>query len=189
MSKSRRSRSREPATSALPARQGSFWNGYPGDQPGRDRSVRARILGRSSAQPAGGRISRGTATHQSGFGLTVTPSCQRVWLDDPSGRAGTCPYSHHTRVNTSLVYDLHGVGHRRDGRARLYLAQRRGSPAQAAEWAGHSVAVLLKVYAKCIDGQGQIPKRRIEGALRESDDAQARGLRAHDHAWPWPAVG
>jgi len=26
-------------------------------------------------------------------------------------------------------------------------------PAQVAEWAGHSVAVLLKVYAKCIDGQ------------------------------------
>jgi integrase len=26
-------------------------------------------------------------------------------------------------------------------------------PAQVAEWAGHSVAVLLKVHAKCIDGQ------------------------------------
>jgi hypothetical protein len=41
-------------------------------------------------------------------------------------------------------------------------------PAQVAEWAGHSVAVLLKVYAKCIDGQDQIPKRRIEDALRET---------------------
>ena len=46
-------------------------------------------------------------------------------------------------------------------------------PAQVAEWAGHSVAVLLKVYAKCIDGQDQIAKRRIEDALRESDDAAA----------------
>ena len=43
-------------------------------------------------------------------------------------------------------------------------------PAQVAEWAGHSVAVLLKVYAKCIDGQDQIAKRRIEDALRESED-------------------
>jgi hypothetical protein len=43
-------------------------------------------------------------------------------------------------------------------------------PAQVAEWAGHSVAVLLRVYAKCIDGQDQIAKRRIEDALRESDD-------------------
>jgi integrase len=40
-------------------------------------------------------------------------------------------------------------------------------PAQVAEWAGHSIAVLLKVYAKCIDGQDQIAKRRIEDALRE----------------------
>src|SRR5215471_5250447 len=44
-------------------------------------------------------------------------------------------------------------------------------PAQAAEWAGHSVAVLLRVYAKCIKGQDQIAKRRIEDALRESDDS------------------
>jgi integrase len=46
-------------------------------------------------------------------------------------------------------------------------------PAQVAEWAGHSVAVLLRVYAKCIDGQDQIAKRRIEDALRESDDGSA----------------
>ena len=38
-------------------------------------------------------------------------------------------------------------------------------PAQVAEWAGHSVAVLLKVYAKCIDGQDHIARRRIEDAL------------------------
>ncbi len=44
-------------------------------------------------------------------------------------------------------------------------------PAQVAEWAGHSVAVLLKVYAKCIDGQDQIAKRRIEDALREIGEA------------------
>jgi integrase len=48
-------------------------------------------------------------------------------------------------------------------------------PAQVAEWAGHSVAVLLRVYAKCIDGQDQIAKRRIEDALRESDDDPAIG--------------
>ena len=48
-------------------------------------------------------------------------------------------------------------------------------PAQVAEWAGHSVAVLLKVYAKCIDGQDQIAKRRIEDALAESDDAEDSG--------------
>ena len=38
-------------------------------------------------------------------------------------------------------------------------------PAQVAEWAGHSVAILLKIYAKCLDGQDVIAKRRIEEAL------------------------
>ncbi|MET9313684.1 hypothetical protein ABZX12_17845 [Kribbella sp. NPDC003505] len=38
-----------------------------------------------------------------------------------------------------------------------------GVPAtQVAEWAGHSVNVLLKVSASCIDGQDEAAKRRIE---------------------------
>lgn len=45
-------------------------------------------------------------------------------------------------------------------------------PAQVAEWAGHSVAVLLKVYAKCIDGQDQIAKQRIEDALRDLSEPE-----------------
>jgi hypothetical protein len=62
------------------------------------------------------------------------------------------------------------------------------APAQVAEWAGHSVAILLKIYAKCIDGQDDIAKRRIEEALGDpggysptepdapdGDDGQARG--------------
>jgi integrase len=39
-------------------------------------------------------------------------------------------------------------------------------PAQVADWAGHSVSVLLKVYAKCIEGQDETAKRRIEAAFR-----------------------
>jgi len=39
-------------------------------------------------------------------------------------------------------------------------------PTQVAEWAGHSVNVLLRVYAKCIDGQDEAAKRRIEAALQ-----------------------
>jgi integrase len=37
--------------------------------------------------------------------------------------------------------------------------------AQVAEWAGHSINVLLRVYAKCIDGQDEAAKARIEAAL------------------------
>ena len=41
-----------------------------------------------------------------------------------------------------------------------------GVPAtQVAEWAGHSVEVLLKVYAKCLDGHDGIARRRVQEAL------------------------
>ncbi len=43
-----------------------------------------------------------------------------------------------------------------------------GVPAtQVAEWAGHSVAVLLRTYAKCIVGQDEAARRRIAEALGE----------------------
>lgn len=43
-----------------------------------------------------------------------------------------------------------------------------GVPAtQVAEWAGNSVHVLLRVYAKCIAGQDEAARRRIEGVLSE----------------------
>jgi hypothetical protein len=46
-----------------------------------------------------------------------------------------------------------------------------GVPAtQVAEWAGHSVNVLLRVYAKCVDGQDELAKRRIEAALKGSEN-------------------
>jgi integrase len=41
-------------------------------------------------------------------------------------------------------------------------------PAQVAEWAGHTVDVLLRVYAKCIAGQQEEAKRRIFEATRHS---------------------
>ncbi|MEZ3181480.1 integrase [Streptomyces pimonensis] len=37
-------------------------------------------------------------------------------------------------------------------------------PAQAAEWAGDGVAVLLATYARCVDGQPPDLKRRLEAA-------------------------
>jgi len=38
-------------------------------------------------------------------------------------------------------------------------------PARVAQWAGHSVEVLLRVYAKCVEGDDQAALRRIEDAL------------------------
>lgn len=41
------------------------------------------------------------------------------------------------------------------------------APTQVAEWAGHNVNVLLRIYAKCLAGQDDLAKRRIAEALRE----------------------
>ena len=47
--------------------------------------------------------------------------------------------------------------------------------AQVAEWAGHSVDVLLRVYVKCIAGQQGEAKRRIEDAMRPLEAAESGG--------------
>ena len=45
-------------------------------------------------------------------------------------------------------------------------------PARVAQWAGHSVEVLLRVYAKCVEGDDDLALKRIEAALNSSiDDA------------------
>jgi integrase len=66
--------------------------------------------------------------------------------------------------------------HLRHAAVSLWL--NAGVPAtQVAEWAGHSVNVLLKVYAKCIDGQDEAARSRIEAALRSKgwDEPRIRG--------------
>jgi integrase len=40
-------------------------------------------------------------------------------------------------------------------------------PTQVAEWAGHSVDVLLRIYAKCVVDQDELAKRQISEALRQ----------------------
>jgi integrase len=44
------------------------------------------------------------------------------------------------------------------------------SAAQVAEWAGHSVEVLLRVYTNCLDGQEEAALRRIDKAFAADDD-------------------
>jgi integrase len=43
-------------------------------------------------------------------------------------------------------------------------------PTQVAEWAGHGVDVLLRIYAKCLVGQDELAKRRIAEALRDDGE-------------------
>ena len=86
---------------------------------------------------------------------------RRAW--DKARRSALAPAEYASPL-ARRVYDL------RHACASTWL-NGRVPPAQVAEWAGHSVAVLLRVYAKCIDGQDQIAKRRIEDALREIGEA------------------
>jgi hypothetical protein len=45
-----------------------------------------------------------------------------------------------------------------------------GVPATTvAEWAGHSVEVLLRIYAKCLDGGTEALRRRVDQALSDAD--------------------
>ena len=39
---------------------------------------------------------------------------------------------------------------------------------QVPAWAGHSVMVLLRVYAQCLEGQDEVAMRQIEAALGTS---------------------
>ena len=58
--------------------------------------------------------------------------------------------------------------HLRHAAVSLWL--NAGVPApQVAEWAGHSVNVLMRMYAKCLDGQDPAARRRIEAALSGSE--------------------
>jgi hypothetical protein len=51
-----------------------------------------------------------------------------------------------------------------------------GVPAtEVARRAGHGVAVLLKIYAHCIDGQATAANQRIAEALGTRDDGQDPG--------------
>ncbi|MFC7596968.1 tyrosine-type recombinase/integrase [Terrabacter sp. GCM10028922] len=63
--------------------------------------------------------------------------------------------------------------------AAVSLWLNAGVPAtQVAEWAGHSVNVLLRVYASCIVGQDEASRHRVELALSIPDRESAEGVAA-----------
>jgi hypothetical protein len=73
-------------------------------------------------------------------------------------------------VRVNREQDLHRVPGAA-GAVSLWLNS--GVPAtEVARRAGHGVAVLLRVYAHCIDGQATAANQRIADALGSSDDNQ-----------------
>jgi integrase len=60
--------------------------------------------------------------------------------------------------------------------AAVSLWLNSGVPAtEVARRAGHGVAVLLKIYAHCIDGQADAANKRITNALEASDAQPEHG--------------
>jgi hypothetical protein len=45
----------------------------------------------------------------------------------------------------------------------------RGPPTEVAVWAGHSVEVLMRVYAKCMTGLDDVWISRMDSALHLED--------------------
>jgi integrase len=83
----------------------------------------------------------------------------RVWQE--ARRLGLSPRLVDSPV-AGRPYDLRHAG------VSLWL--NAGVPVpEVAERAGHSVDVLLRVYAKCIDGQEAAVNRRIEKALEDNE--------------------
>jgi hypothetical protein len=68
---------------------------------------------------------------------------------------------------------LCGIPHNRHAAVSTWL-NATGNPAQVAEWAGHTVDVLMRVYARCVAGQQDEAKRRILEATTPSVDAPPR---------------
>ncbi|GAA3125657.1 hypothetical protein [Streptosporangium carneum] len=83
---------------------------------------------------------------------------RRAWA---AARAKALPPAEAASPLAKRVYDL------RHACVSTWL--NAGVPAtQVAQWAGHSVEVLLRIYAKCIVGQDEAARRRISDALRET---------------------
>jgi integrase len=98
-----------------------------------------------------GRLFRSLAGNSVG-----SSSYSRVW--DEARRYALAP----NQVDSPLAGRPYDLRH-----AAVSLWLNVGVPApEVAERAGHSVDVLLKVYAKCIDGQEALVNARIEQALR-----------------------
>jgi hypothetical protein len=93
-------------------------------------------------------------------GIIQDSAYSAVW--QAARRAALTPAQHASPL-AGRVYDLRHAG--------VSLALNAGVPAtEVARRAGHSVAVLLKIYAHCIDGQADAANKRIADALGTSND-------------------
>jgi integrase len=88
-----------------------------------------------------------------------------VWA---GARAAALTFAQQSSPLARRPYDLRHAG--------VSLALNAGVPAtEVARRAGHSVTVLLKIYAHCIDGQADAANKRITDALGSDDTRDGQG--------------
>jgi hypothetical protein len=85
-----------------------------------------------------------------------------------------------------LIWAINDLRH-----AAVSLWLNSGVPAtEVASRAGHGVAVLLKIYAHCTDGQSDAASKRIAGALEDAeDDGKEADVRCVRRLGLWPGSG
>ncbi|MFG1753369.1 tyrosine-type recombinase/integrase [Streptosporangium sandarakinum] len=134
-----------------------------------ERHLKHRASGDSRAVPCPPELARILRAHLAAFppaqdgrlftgingGDLPTITYRRAW---DRARAAVLTEAEYASPLGKRIYDLR--------HACLSTWLNAGVPAtQVAHWAGHSVDVLLKIYAKCIVGQDEAAKRRISDAL------------------------
>jgi site-specific recombinase XerD len=98
-------------------------------------------------------------------GLIQDSAYSAVWA---GARAAALTPAQHASPLARRPYDLRHAG--------VSLALNAGVPAtEVARRAGHSVVVLLKIYAHCIDGQADAANKRITDALGSDDTSDDQG--------------
>jgi integrase len=139
-------------------RPGSSARGHPGVRYGGHRLVTGAgvLAGRQRPAPCAPALRRRTRLFRSESGRVVLPTAyHHVWRRTrPLALTPAQVVSPLARRPCDL----------RHGGVSLRL--NAGVPAsQVAEWAGHSVEVLLTIYAKCIHGRDQVWFDRIDRSL------------------------
>jgi integrase len=121
---------------------------------GRRQSSRSRDhLAQFGTSPDGGRLFSGVRG-----GELATVTYRRAWI---RARQDALTTAEQTSPLARRPYDLRHACLSTWLNGGVY-------PTQVAEWAGHSVDVLLRIYAKCVVGQDELAKRRISEALRQA---------------------
>jgi len=150
------------------------WSDAP-HEPRQPRELKHRAKGETRPVPLNPRLVAILQRHLDTFGTTADGRLFRSGLDGPVKASRYLPVWRDARTTALTTAEAASPLARRPYDLRHAAVSgwlNAGVPiTQAAEWAGHSVRVLLMVYAKCIAGQDEIARRRIDAALAADDEA------------------